>query len=409
MHINLLDVLRCPFCGTRFTLIDNAALARDATHVESGVLGCECCAFPIVAGIPIMIADDPTRAAMHALEAGHRDDALNMLLGLDTAGAESFRQLRRAPEALTYRRAIEILSPDPEGTYFIYRFSDPTFLMAETVLEAVGQNPWAISGAMLDLCGGSGHLTRAVERFRPVGGTTVADLYFWKLWLARQIVTPGSTTVCCDANNPLPFADATFSTVVLSDAFPYIWQKRLITGEMMRVASDPGVVVMPHLHSTLGENVAAGMTLTPEAYRELLAPLSPRLFRDSELLKDAIDRGAVDLTHAVAPAELDGEPSLTIVATRDQRIFRRYDPRPLPTPTGTVVVNPLYRTNRRGHELDLTLAYPTPEYAEEFEESRRYLMPQLTISDATLAAATGPEFESLRRRRILLDVPVNYL
>ena len=130
MHTRLLDLLRCPFCGTRLAPVDNAALERDVTSIESGVLGCECCAYPIVAGIPVIIADDLTRAAMHELEAGHRDAALHLLLGLDTAGARAFTQLRTSPDGLTYRRAIEILSPDPEGTYFIYRFSDPTFVMA---------------------------------------------------------------------------------------------------------------------------------------------------------------------------------------------------------------------------------------------------------------------------------------
>ena len=82
MHEHLLDLLRCPFCGTRLSLVENEALVRAGDRIESGVLGCECCAFPIVAGIPVLIADDLTRDAMHALEAGRRDEALFMLLGL---------------------------------------------------------------------------------------------------------------------------------------------------------------------------------------------------------------------------------------------------------------------------------------------------------------------------------------
>ena len=53
----LLDLLRCPFCGTRLSLVENDALLRRGTEVESGVLGCECCAFPIVAGIPVLVAN----------------------------------------------------------------------------------------------------------------------------------------------------------------------------------------------------------------------------------------------------------------------------------------------------------------------------------------------------------------
>ena len=77
-------------------------------------------------------------------------------------------------------------------------------------------------------------------------------MFFWKLWLARTFTAPTPMAVCCDANQPLPFAAVTFPTVVLSDAFPYIWHKRLLAEEMMRQAGPGGTIVMPHLHSSLG-------------------------------------------------------------------------------------------------------------------------------------------------------------
>ena len=50
----------------------------------------------------------------------------------------TFRELLSRGDRFTYRDAIAVLSPDPEGTYFVYRFSDPTFVMAETVLRMAG-------------------------------------------------------------------------------------------------------------------------------------------------------------------------------------------------------------------------------------------------------------------------------
>src|SRR5262245_3755838 len=138
MTPQLLDLLRCPFCGTHLSLVENDALVRDGDRIESGVLGCECCAFPVVAGIPAMLADDTTRAAMHALEAGRREEALFTLLGLDEPRGAAFRALLARGDAMTYRDAIEILSPDAEGTYFVYRFSDPTYLLAQAVVQALG-------------------------------------------------------------------------------------------------------------------------------------------------------------------------------------------------------------------------------------------------------------------------------
>jgi len=69
MDLSLLDLLRCPFCGTRLDLVDNEALVRDGATALWGVLGCQCCAFPIIDGIPVLIADDATRTAMHTMEA----------------------------------------------------------------------------------------------------------------------------------------------------------------------------------------------------------------------------------------------------------------------------------------------------------------------------------------------------
>jgi len=165
------------------------------------------------------------------------------------AGAQRLDALFQSGTA-TYRQALEVISPDAEGTYFVYRFSDPTFVLAETLVRVLGRGgerpAWVI-----DLCGGSGHLTRVLagESREPV---IVADVYFWKLWLAQRFTAPGCAPVCCDANHPLPFRDGVFSMVVLSDAFPYIWHKRLLAGEMMRLAGDHGTIVMPHLHSALG-------------------------------------------------------------------------------------------------------------------------------------------------------------
>ena len=408
MDLSLLDLLRCPFCGTHLDLVDNEALVRDGSRVLWGVLGCQCCAFPVLDGIPVLIADDPTRAAMHAMEAGRKEEALASVLGLDVSAAERLHALLEGATA-TYRDALEIISPDAEGTYFVYRFSDPTFVLAEALVRAIGAG--GRTARAIDLCGGSGHLTRvlAEQCAEPV---VVADVFYWKLWLAQRFTAPGCAPICCDANHPLPFAAGTFPLVVLSDAFPYIWHKRLLAGEMLRLAGDGGTILMPHLHSSLGFNFSAGMTLTPEAYRDLFAPAQPRLFRDSDLLGDILGHTAIDLSRDVTPEQAGHEPSVTLVASRDTGVFRKHhvaDPGAL---TGELRINPLYRVEARGARAQLTLAFPTPEYEEEFGAVRRYLPDSLTLDvdprGPLTPAQFGAGYTDLRRRRILLDTPPNY-
>ena len=412
MREALLDVLRCPFCGSRLTVVDNEALVRAGGHIEWGVLGCDCCAYPIVAGIPVFIADDHTRNAMHTMEAGDQERALLMLLGLDDARAESFRRLLGRREHATYREALAILSLDAEAECFLYRFSDPTYLTMQALLRGLGEDRSSLSKAALDLCGGSGHLTRVIAGLNPAGGTIDADVYFWKLWMARRFTVPDCDAVCCDANNPLPFSRDTFSLVVLADAFPYIWHKRMLADEMVRLAGEDGVIVMPHLHSSLGENFSAGMTLSPSAYRDLFEPQQPRLFDDDRLFTDVVERHVVDLAEDVSPEELGEAPSFTLVASRRAAVFRKYAVPDGLEIVGELKVNPLYRIERRGDASVLTLTFPTPEYEEEFRECKTYLPQTLTIkADLTgsiTPAMLGHQYEELRRRRVIIDAPPNY-
>jgi len=441
MHETMLELLRCPFCGTRVSLVENDALVRAGDRIESGVLGCECCAFPVVDGIPVMIADDRTQDAMHLLEAGQGEAALFALLGLDGTNGEAFRELltrlprqppppkatashaeasrvggsgegARAGGHATYQEALAILCHDAEGTCFVYRFSDPTYVMAQAILQAVALQPRPLKGRRLDLCGGTGHLTRVLIDLEPPDSTVLADLFFWKLWLARRFTTPGCERVCCDANLPLPFAHETFSLVVLADAFPYIWHKRLLAEEMIRLSVPDGVVVMPHLHSALGENFSAGNTLTPGAYRDLFMARQPRLFSDEFLLTQVLERARVDLTHDASPADLGTEPSFTLIASGRADLFRRYELPIDQAVTGELKVNPLYRIERQGSSSILTLTFPTPEYEEEFGACRRYLPDRVTVhadlTGAILPEMLGPEADELRRRRVIIDAPPHY-
>lgn len=412
-----LDLLRCPFCGTGLSLADNAALRRNGSRIDAGVLGCECCAFPIVEGIPVMVADDTSREAIDALEAGHYERALFGVLGLkDETRARTFRDLLIPSAKPTYRDMLEVLSLDAEGTYFVYRFSDPTYITADALLRAISQQHASTAGHWLDLCGGSGHLTRVLDtvipEHRPTTATVLADVVFWKLWLAARFTAPNAVPVCCDANHPLPFAGKVFATVVLSDAFPYIWHKRLLADEMMRVNGPDGLIVMPHLHSALGENVSAGDTLTPRAYKGLFERQHPRLFSDTRLLADVVDHGVVDLSQEIAAEDLQTEPALTLIASRNSDLFRTHTVPELPEVVGELRVNPLYQIEYQDGSSVMTLMFPSAEYEDEFRASRKYLPATVTVKGdlrSTIPAETlDARGAELRQQRVLLDLPPGY-
>ena len=416
MDLSLLELLRCPYCGARLSLVDNISLKRVRSTIDCGVLGCECCAFPVVSGIPTLMANDRTREAVRALEAGHHETALFILLDLaDKTRSTAFRRLLANDSKPTYRDALDVLSCDAEGTYFIYRFSDPTYLTAETLLRTVTQHQ-AKSKHWLDLCGGSGHLTRVftdINQNRKADCFNVlVDVTFWKLWLAARFTAPECTPVCCDANHPLPIVDDIFQMILLSDAFPYIWHKRLLANEMTRVIDSDGLIVMPHLHSALGDNLSAGNTLTPASYQNLFQQFQPRLFSDNRILSDVLNNRILDLSQSMSPSELGTEPALTLIASRDENVFRKYE---IPEPqhiSGELRVNPLYQISHQGDCSVLTLVFPSTEYEEEFRAVRRYLPETITLNGSigsTVAPETlGHNAAELRRRRILLDMPHHY-
>ena len=323
----------------------------------------------------------------HALERGDRDEAL--ATALDVSRTEAAELARAAgAAALTYREAIAVLAPDAEGTYFLHRFSDPTFVSAEALVRVLGGVAPA-GGPWLDLCGGTGHLAHALAGAEEEPGparaeTVIADLYFWKLWLATHITTPAAGAVCCSADAPLPFTSDRFSMVVLMDAFPYIWHKRLCADEMMRVARPDGVVALPHLHSSEGENYAAGDPLSPSAYRDLFAPFRPALLSDARLLDGLLDDACLDLADDRSPEQLHGEPSLTLVASRQAGARRRASAPEPAAVAGALRVNPLYAGRGPGRPLGADPAVPHPRV-------RRGVRPLSALSAGTGGRGRGPE------------------
>ena len=177
----------------------------------------------------------------------------------DDEHAARVRRGRRRLRPSTYRDVVEALGPNFEGGYFLYRFSDPTYVVADAVVRAVAGTVLQTAAGAIDICGGSGHLTRSLLDLSsppPV----LADLYFAKVWLARRFTAPGCEAVCCDGNAPLPFARGAFRYAMCSDAFMYIWTKRQFVGEMARlVDGQPGsgaVRDRPHAQRAHVEPVA---------------------------------------------------------------------------------------------------------------------------------------------------------
>jgi len=406
----LLEILRCPFCGGRLTI--DCIVEDTERQLRAGVLSCHCCVFPVVDGIPHMRIGNSAHVALQLLGKGDAEAARLTLLGLKGARLDEFQALLTRDAPLTFERALQALCTDAEGTYLLHRFSDPTFLASEVLVRTVGTDPRVTSGRVLDLCGGAGHLTRALCQLPTLGEVVLADITFWKLWLAKRFVAPDCRPVCCDANGPLPFARESFSWVVCSDAFHYIWHKRLLADEMVRLVGVHGAITLAHLHNALCENPSAGNPLPPSGYRELFGGMPTRLLGESRLLDAAIDCAPIDLSRSIPDEELAAEPALAVIASQLPEVFREHSaPEPLPG-WRELQVNPLYSVRENGRTV-LERRFPSAEYAAEFSECYRYLPVEVELYEGQVVAGQmiGSEGELLRlaRQHVLLDLPAHYL
>ena len=189
MRIGSFDILRCPYCGGRLVLVESLFHRRTGDEIQDGILGCHCCIFAVVDGIPVLHLQGPSTRAREAMQAGRPAEARRIMFGLDGEGeAERFERIA-ASDTATYRETVEALGSNFEGGYFLYRFSDPTFIVAQAVVRSVSRSVLGDRRRAIDICGGSGHITRSLldlSNEPPV----LADLYFAKLWLARRFTVP---------------------------------------------------------------------------------------------------------------------------------------------------------------------------------------------------------------------------
>lgn len=412
MNIELLDVLRCPFCGGRLELVTSTFHRAGGGQVHEGILGCQCCVFPVVDGIPVLHLQPAAVSAREHIEGGRPALALRAMIGLETeAEAERF-EAAAASATATYRDLVGALGSGFEGGYFLYRFSDPTFIVAQAVVRSVAGTVLRGTRRAVDVCGGSGHLTRALLDLSSPA-PVLADLSFAKIWLARRFTAPGCEPVCCDGNAPMPFARGAFGCAMCSDAFQYIWTKRLFIGELSRLVDSPqsGAVVISHTHNALTWSPSHGQPLAPEGYRALFESMPARVYAERSLFGDVVKGGPLDLSRADGPGAIDADPALTIVAAADPAVFRAHALH-RPAVTGELRINPLYAVEASGAHLQLRLQFPDAAYEDEYGAAREYLPAEAVVSQADLAllqaGGSSPSLEDLVARRVIVDLPRRY-
>ena len=421
MKVSTFDILRCPYCGSRLDLVTSSHHEMQGDEIRHGILGCQCCVFPVVDGIPVMHLQPAATKARELVEQGDTVRARRVMFGLDDQAGDAVGERVDALIAsrdATYRTIVEAFGEYIEGGYFLYRFADPTYIVGHAVTRAVAGTVLKRGGRAIDICGGSGHLTRSLMDLS-AAPPVLADLYFAKIWLARRFTAPGCEPVCCDGNSPMPFARGAFRYAMCSDAFMYIWTKRQFVQDMLRLVDhgDEGhesAAVISHTHNQCTWTPSHGQPLTPDGYRNLFETIEPRIVGESALFADVVHGGPLDLSRRPASTALEAEPALTIIATRHPGVFAPHALEPPPDRAqGEFRVNPLYvETGSSAASVVFQLRFPSDDYEQEYGACREYLPDEIAIARealSVLAAGRVPgALADLVRRRVIVDLPRQY-
>jgi SAM-dependent methyltransferase/uncharacterized protein YbaR (Trm112 family) len=449
----LLSILRCPACRgpLRFQQIEQGL----PESREYGVLSCGCSQYPVVDGIPILMAGrvgvfehtqglvdyvGPSPADLIRYIVGHRGlDALLHCLSFPL----TFKRLDRLPFSRLWRNlpARGILSglrriqlrrmclADRDSltaedwfnlffrqfspvrgdmfSYFFYRFAQPRYLAA---LSLISQLPPHEGKPVLDLACGFGHLGHNLTECARPHDVVGVDRNFFQLWVAQHWIAPKNRFVCADADCRLPFSDGSFEAALCSDAFHYFRHADLVLEEIARCAPEAPVILARVGNKLVEPN--EGFELTPDEYLALCGKREWRVFGENELLQRYLRREPVDPSHP--QGSVDSEKWLSLVYPGVRRTMTPPENTAVwPHAVGRLAINPIYQVSRT-HEgtWQLRFRFPSDHYAFENVMMVSYHPQTVTLTDETYcqvkANVHSAEIERLIQRMVVVGQPEHY-
>ena len=450
MNRFLLDILRCPFCSGKFSVISGD---EQSQGWEYAVLACYCECYPVVAGIPIIrkgilgAKGEKPQTISRFIESGRSQDALlAMAMPPEPAGADlAPKWLQQLPQIKGMGRLKDIIGKfsipgwarlaqkfiiegsehktakdyfrfhflysnrKEEYNYFLNRFAQPRQLVALSLMTLI-ESPCK---PVLDFGCGFGHLTRHLPcriNHQPLIG---ADLDFMRLYVAKNILAPDASYVCCNGDVPLPFPDKLFSVSYVSDTLFMVTNKVVCSKEIQRVSDSDGLIIVSGIRNRLGKPHYSA-TMPYYTYGELFDSLPHRLLANCDVLDRYVSKLGPALSRSSVRQTLEEEPWFSIIATkREELLVDRGTFVDWPHAEGQLELNPLYKpVGKEGNGFDKTLyrhVFPSDWYQQEDGDCRKYEPESVSISSQVLKDLSSrrrtAEMEDLIARCVIVGVP----
>ncbi len=444
MRSHLLKLIKCPYCGSEFKF--QVVVDKNGEDVIFGCINCECSEFPIVEGILILkagplskhvvklVKERKTReAAIHCF--GWEDfqnlyasyvpfrfsykvqSALGRVLSF-SGYHELFRENSKVYKNYSDKSLpfCDVLGKGEFDVYLRNRFSTFSFWSNYAFLPLLKTK----RGRILDLSCGAGHGSFVVSKYVETDVHCCADSCFRLLFLARKYFAQKAEFVCLDANNPLPFKARTFDTILMSDAFHYVYARASLAREMERAIRPGGLILLTHLHNSLADNGAAGYPLTPKAYAALFScEIAPKIMPEKAVVESFLIQNKLDLQELYSDDELNSSNAIILMATSDPSLFKLYDRADLDflSLKNHLVINPLYEIHEKNDSVLLVRspAYDGSSFFEDYYPfTKEYLPAECEIGKQFVRGrkvnlAGFERADELMKRFVAINVPENYL
>ncbi len=449
----LLPMLRCPFCGGAFEFDEKPR--PPLGRAEFGLLRCACSVFPVIDGIPIIQrapvcmlehtrgtqeTEGITIDALVALI--RRGDTLDALLecvavpempaiwraalgwrlshsrfAVRAARALSkkkfVREVMASRDAIGARALLEhyYLSGGPldpaMGHYFIRRFGQPRHLAALAMAATIASE----FKPVLDIACGIGNLEHYFSCRSDPAPVIGLDMNFYHLWIARHWMAPAGHYVCANASDALPFADASFSSTVCSDAYHLIRNHDNLLREIERCAPGRMVVLTRVGNASVMPN--EGVERSLEAYLAEFGHAA-QAFDEAELVRRYLRRTDAFAPSAKAHANLNESKWLSFAWNVPLPCVRSIESDPIaPHAVGRLGVNPIYSQDPQAEGgLRLRFQFPLIWYAYENHAMLSYHPRVVTLSRDQVADMASWQSKDAMRKLVdsfvLLGLPQRF-
>ena len=430
MKQELLELMKCPYCGTDFEI--DEVYSENEEKIINGCINCECNEYPILKGI-LILKNTPTKEyIIEYLKKGEIEKAVALSFGdytndicrvayfiepkpfgklfkknlLSFVNSYSKKLYKKySDKSLSF---CDVLGNGSWDVYLKHRFSSQTFWSLYPFIKLLRKKRKRI----LEMCCGAGHASFVISKYVNPNELICVDGNFKNLYLAKKYFSDAEF-INIDANYQLPFKDDIFSSVFMMDAFHYIDARAHLAKELERVLSKKGMLLLLHHHNALVENVAAGKPLSPSTWRGLF-DYNVRALPEKSIVEDFILRDRLDLSKDYSKEELTSSDAILMVAGADSDCFDGIWKDILEV-KDNLIINPIYKMKLEGDKILLEREFPSEFFRKEYPLTEKYLPERCVIDKRFVNGRTVGvsdsdeiEIEDLMRKFVIINVPEKY-